>query len=91
MPLSVRLDADTETAIRRLARRRKQTKSAVVREAIAALEDDAAVRAPSGHNRWDAIAHLIGAADSRGARLSEDTGEKFRAIVREKSRARRSR
>ena len=73
-----------------MARRRNQTRSAVVREAIAALERDQAPAALRGFTPWDAIAHLIGAADSGGDRLSEDTGERFGALVRKKARARRS-
>ena len=91
MPLSVRLDPAAENAVKRLARERKQTRSAIVREAIAAFEreqDAVARRAPTP---WDALAHLIGTADSGGARLSQDTGAKFSALLREKARARRSR
>ena len=87
MPLSVRLDPKTESAVKRLARRRNQTRSAVVREAIAALERDQAPASLRGCTPWDAIAHLVGAADSGGDRLSEDTGERFRALVRKKARA----
>ena len=90
MPLSVRLGADAESAVTRLARQRKQTKSAIVREAIVAFERDATVSSRSAWNRWNGVAHLIGAADSRGARLSENTGEGYRALVREKARARRA-
>ena len=88
--MSVRLDPKTESAVKRLARRRNQTRSAVVREAIAALERDQAPASLRGFTPWDAIAHLVGAADSAGGRLSENTGERFRALVRKKARARRS-
>jgi Arc/MetJ-type ribon-helix-helix transcriptional regulator len=37
MPLSVRLDARTDALIGRLARKRRQTKSEVIRDAIGAL------------------------------------------------------
>ena len=37
MPLSVRLDQKTESLIGRLARRRQQTKSEVIRDAIGVL------------------------------------------------------
>ena len=40
---------------------------------------------------YDLVAHLIGCVDSGGARLSENTGEKFAKLLREKARARRSR
>ena len=90
MPLSVRLDPRTEGIVARLARRRRQTRSAVVREAIAAFEREPAATPSSGATAWDAIAHLVGAADSRGDRLSENTGERFRALVQKKARARRT-
>jgi hypothetical protein len=37
------------------------------------------------------VAHLIGCVDSGGANLSQNTGEKFAKLLREKARARRSR
>jgi hypothetical protein len=40
---------------------------------------------------YDLVAHLIGCVDSGGARLSENTGEKFAKLLREKADARRSR
>ena len=50
MPLSVRLDADTESLIGRLARKRRQTKSEVIRDAIGVLakqeEKDASKHRP---------------------------------------------
>lgn len=90
MPLSVRLDARTESLIGRLARKRRQTKSEVIRDAIGALakqeEKDGKKRRP-----YDLVAHLIGCVDSGGAKLSENTGEKFAKLLRENTRARRSR
>ena len=69
MPLSVRLDARTESLIGRLARKRRQTKSAVIRDAIGALakqeEQGAGEKRP-----YDLVAHLIGCVDSGGANLS---------------------
>ena len=90
MALSVRLDAKTESLIGRLARRRRQTKSEVIRDAIGVLakqeEKGAAKKRPD-----DLVAHLIGCVDSGGANLSQKTGEKFAKLLREKARARRSR
>lgn len=89
MPMSVRLDARTERLVDRLAKAKRQTKSEVVREAIAALAGRAAGAEAVGRP-YDAIAHLIGCADSGGARLSERTGAKFLALLRGRGRARRS-
>ena len=90
MPLSVRLDAKTESLIGRLARKRRQTKSEVIRDAIGVLakqeEKSMEKKRPS-----DLVAHLIGCVDSSGANLSQNTGEKFAKLLRESARARRSR
>src|ERR1051325_11665974 len=90
MPLSVRLDTKTESLIGRLARKRRQTKSEVIRDAIGVLakqeEKGAGKKGP-----YDLVAHLIGCVDSGGANLSQDTGEKFAKLLREKANARRSR
>jgi hypothetical protein len=89
MPMSVRLDARTERLLNRLARAKGQTKSEVVRDAIERLaREEASDKAASGP--YEAIAHLIGCADSGGAGLSERTGEKFRTLLRERRRARRA-
>ncbi len=89
MPMSVRLDPKTDRAIARLAKRRGQTKSEVVREAIGVLTQ----QTKSGEQKqpYDLIAHLIGCVDSGGAQLSERTGEKFANLLREKAHGRRSR
>ena len=90
MPLSVRLDAKTERLVNRLARTRGQTKSEVIREAIVDLAQRDVI-GKEGRRPYDAVAHLIGCVDSGGAKLSEKTGERFIALVRDKARARRSR
>lgn len=90
MPVSVRLDAETERVVNRLAKTKRQSKSEVIREAITVLARQEAEK--TGPKRpYDVIAHLIGCADSGGARLSERTGEKFTALLRAKARARRPR
>ncbi len=87
MPMSVRLDAETERLVNRLARERKRTKSEVVREAITTLAlreaEEKGARSP-----YQAIAHLLGCADSGGQQLSEATGRKFASLVRKQARAR---
>ena len=83
MPLSVRLDARTESLIGRLARKRRQTKSAVIRDAIGALakqeEQGAGKKRP-----YDLVAHLIGCVKGGPHDLSVGTGEKFRQTLVEK-------
>jgi Arc/MetJ-type ribon-helix-helix transcriptional regulator len=90
MPVSVRLDAKTESLIDRLARKRRQTKSEVIRDAIGVLADQEDKGAKK-KRPYDLVAHLIGCVDSGGANLSQNTGEKFAKLLRERARARRSR
>jgi Arc/MetJ-type ribon-helix-helix transcriptional regulator len=84
------LDAKTESLIGRLARRRRQSKSEVIRDAIGVL---AKQEEKGGEKKrpYDLVAHLIGSVDSGGANLSRNTGEKFSKLLREKANARRSR
>lgn len=83
---TVRLDVKTETALRRLTLRRGQTKSEVIRDAIARLagEDEAQVTAAQR------LQSFIGLVDSGGQQLSERTGQKLRELLEERRRARRS-
>jgi hypothetical protein len=88
MPLSVRLDAKTESLIDRLARKRRQTKSEVIRDAIGALakqeEKGAGTKRP-----YDLVAHLIGCVKGGPKDLSVRSGEKFHKMLIERSRKRR--
>ena len=88
MPLSVRLDTKTESLIGRLARKRRQTKSEVIRDAIGVLakqeEKGAGKKGP-----YDLVAHLIGCVKGGPRNLSVRTGEKFRQMLVERSRERR--
>src|SRR5260370_34321796 len=83
MPTSVRLDPKTEGLIRRLAKQRGQTKSELIRAAIAALARRAtAVEARTGRLRpYDPVAHVCGSADRGCARPSQRTGERVPARV----------
>ena len=91
MAFSMRLDPETERALTRLARRRRQTKSAVVREAIAAFErgDNASTSAP--RTPFDALSPFIGVVKSGDSHRSENTGEAFYRLLKEKARGRRPR
>ena len=92
MPTSIRLDPQAERLLRRLAKQRGQTKSEVVRAAIHSLAQEMATTTTGQRmSAYDRLAHVVGIVDSGGAALSEDTGEKFRALLVERKRARRSR
>ncbi|MGH7929699.1 MAG: ribbon-helix-helix protein, CopG family [Candidatus Binatia bacterium] len=87
MPLSVRLDAATESLIGRLARKRRQTKSEVIRDAIDVLAKQE--EKGGGQQRpYDRVAHLIGCVKGGPRDLSANTGKKFREILVERARQR---
>lgn len=88
MPLSVRLDSKTESLIGRLARKRRQTKSEVIRDAIGVLAKQE--EKGTGKKRpYDLVAHLIGCVKGGPRDLSVRTGEKFRKMLLDQSRKRR--
>lgn len=82
---TVRLDVSTEAELKRLAVRRGQTKSEVLRDAIARLAE-AEREPPSAHHR---LQPFIGIIDSGGRQLSTETGRRFRELLEERQRARR--
>lgn len=87
MPISVRLDPETEALIRRMARVAGRSKSWVVREAVAAYSRNA----PLSRTPYEALAPFVGAGGTGRTELSERTGERFADLVRTKARARRPR
>jgi hypothetical protein len=88
MALSVRLDAKTESLIGRLARKRRQSKSEVVRDAIGVLAKQE--EKGGGKKRpYDLIGHLIGCVKGGPRDLSVRTGEKFHQMLLERRRKRR--
>jgi Arc/MetJ-type ribon-helix-helix transcriptional regulator len=83
---TVRLDVRTEAALKRLTLQRGQTKSEVIRDAIARLAEEKGEQVSAYHR----LQPFIGVVDSGGRQLSEKTGEKLSEILEEKRRARRS-
>jgi hypothetical protein len=90
MPFSLRLDADTDARIRRLAAATGRSRSAVVREAVAryAAQGDAANEEPSAFQR---LSPFVGIVRTGGADYSVETHAKYRARLGRKRRARRPR
>ncbi len=82
---TVRLDTPTEAILRRLASRRGQTKSDVIRDAIARLaaEDEEL-------SAYDKLRPFIGVVDTGGHQLSRDTGRRLKDLLAERQRARGS-
>lgn len=90
MPLTVRLTPKCERALDALARRRRQTRSDLVREAIehytATSDSDAGDERP--YHAW---IDVIGLVRTGGRDPNKTTGELFTNIVRRNARARRAR
>ena len=88
MPFSIRLDPETQALIERMARSRGQTRSSVVREAVAryaAAKDDT-------RTLYERMKPFVGTVRSDGtAPLSEETGKRFADLVQTKARTRRAR
>ncbi len=80
---TVRLDTPTEAILRRLASRRGQTKSDVIRDAIARLATE-----EEELSAYDRLRPFIGAVDTGGLQLSRDTGRRLKDLLAEKQRAR---
>ena len=80
---TVRLDTPTEAILRRLASRRGQTKSDVIRDAIARLAAE-----EEELSAYDRLRPFIGVVDTGGLQLSRDTGRRLKDLLAEKQRAR---
>jgi len=75
---TVRLDTELEATLERLARRRGQTKSDVIRDAIKHLPRE---QEASGATALERLRPFIGIADSGGRELSRQTGRRFREML----------
>ncbi len=82
MPLSIRLDTETDTALEEIAERRSQTKSEVVRRAIRELVRRERL------TPYEMAEDLIGSVSGGPEDLSARTGEKFRQLLLRKRRSR---
>jgi Arc/MetJ-type ribon-helix-helix transcriptional regulator len=90
MALTVRLTPHTERVLDSLARRRRQTRSDIVREAIehyAAISD----RGTGEQSPYEVWADVVGIVRTSGRDSKRTTGELFTKLVDGKFRARRTR
>lgn len=87
MPISVRLDVQTERLIDRISQIRRQTKSEVVREAIRALAREEC-NGNSGGSPYELVADLLGCVRGGPSDLSVETGKKFRSLLAGRKRGR---
>lgn len=91
MPFSLRLDPDTEARIRRLSADTGQSRSAVVREAVAQYSAMREADARTALSAYDRLKPFVGVVSTGGRDLSTDTHAKYRALLERKHRAKRSR
>jgi predicted transcriptional regulator len=88
MALTVRLNPRTERALNAAAKRRKLSRSDVVREALVQYEASTSAAAGAPYDAW---IDVIGVID-RGVRdYTRTTGEQFSDLLRKQARARRPR
>ena len=91
MPLTVRLSPKSERALNALAKRQRQSRSDIVREALARYEAttaDGDVGAPRPYDAW---VDVIGVIACGARHRAPTTGEQLTDILRKKIRARRAR
>ena len=80
MPISVRLDPETESLLNRLARVRQRTKSDILREALHRLAQDEQAR-EAELSPYDRMADLVGIAQGGTDDLARNHKQAFRDIV----------
>lgn len=88
MALTVRMSPETERTLNRLARRRKLSKSDVVREALARYEQ--AESEPPSKGPFDEWADVLGIVDLGVRDAERTTGDQFTDLLR-KDQPRRAR
>jgi Arc/MetJ-type ribon-helix-helix transcriptional regulator len=91
MPLTVRLSPKAERALNALARRRRMSRSDVVRDALARYETSDAGDETRGRRPYDAWIDVVGVVKLGVRQPGLTTGEQFTALVRKQARARRTR
>ena len=87
MATSIRLTPQLERLVTRGARRRKQTKSEVIRSVLSALAQEEKSQVPAA-TPYEAMKHLIGCASGGPPDLSQKTGAKLRVMLSRKQSAR---
>ena len=89
MALTVRLGPKTERALNALAKRKRLSRSDVVREALVRYGAEEGIDA--GEDVYSAWLDVIGIVNLGVRDPSRTTGDQFTAILRKRSRARRTR
>lgn len=86
MPVSVRLDQETDALVRRLSRNTRRSKSEVIRDAIRRLATEIPVTSPD--TVYDQVADIIGVARGGRRRYAARSEEVLRALFARKRRPR---
>jgi Arc/MetJ-type ribon-helix-helix transcriptional regulator len=84
-PLTVRVDEQTRQRIARIARRKRLSNSEVVRQALVAFAEKVEREEPVT-KPIDLVRDLIGIAKGGDPKLSEETGKRFAALLKERRR-----
>lgn len=82
--LTIRIDADTQRKLDRLARTQRTSRSQIVRQALDQLE--APVSAAGDASVYAQVADLVGCIASGRRDLSSQTGKCFTALLRSRPR-----
>ena len=91
MSLTVRLSPKTERALNALSKRQRQSRSDIVRDALAHYDAITTVGEASARRPYDAWVDVIGVIKGGARHRGRTTGEQLTDILREKARARRAR
>ncbi len=87
MPTSIRLDPETESAVRRLARKSGRTKSSIIREAIIRMAE--AITPPKlGGSLYDRMTDLVGVGHGGPPDLASRSEEVLRTLFSRRRRRR---
>ena len=84
MPTSVRLDAETESLLRRLARTSGRTKSEIIREALQRMAGSAG-EAADAESLYQAVEDLVGSAEEGPEDLAGEHKAHFRDRLRRRT------
>ncbi len=80
MPTSVRLDTETETLLRRLARKSGRTKSDILREAVVRLAEEQEASS-SADSPYALISDLVGIAQGGPPDMARRHKQAFREVL----------
>jgi Arc/MetJ-type ribon-helix-helix transcriptional regulator len=91
MALTVRLGPRAERALNALARRRRMSRSDVVRDALARYESNEGGDETRSRRPYDAWIDVVGVVKLGVREPAGTTGKQFAELVRKQARARRAR